>query len=164
MGTNVRTSMIQRLDCLSGVSIEDLNGPGCTSNEQGITLINKQNGNWNIVVDAKRHGTTEGAIWDIIPVQSVIEIGHDDDFLIERNCRARARKISARVNRRRAHAHILHVLGVICHLSSIEWTSQHLRMAFISGRFGWLGNGPGESYTIPWSTYDTASNFPPSRK
>ena len=98
MRTNVRTSMIQRLNCLSGVSIEDFNGPGCTSNEQGITSISKQNGNRNIVVDAKGHGTAKGAIWDIIPVQSVIEIGHDNGFLIERYCRAGARKISATVN------------------------------------------------------------------
>lgn len=60
--------MVQRLDCFSGVGVEDFNGPRCTSNEQGITPIGEQNRNRNVVVDAKRYGTTEGTICDIIPI------------------------------------------------------------------------------------------------
>lgn len=81
------------------------------------------------MADSKGYRTTEDTVGDLVPVQSVVEVGNHDNFLIRRNSRACAatdESVSWRNLSTHIETHMLHVLGVICHFNSMESMSQQL--------------------------------------
>jgi hypothetical protein len=90
------------------------------------------------VANAERGRTAKDAIRYFVPVQSIVEIGNYDDFLIRRNSRTRAMTINELTSTKSPTTHVgthmLHVLGVICHFNSIEPISQQLETIVVGAR------------------------------
>jgi hypothetical protein len=68
LGGRYRTVVIQGLDCFCRVRVKDLCATRSTSYKQGLPFIDEQNGDRNVLANAKVDGTAKGAVGDLVPI------------------------------------------------------------------------------------------------